>query len=322
MKRLRLGLIVPDINDGTSWYRCAGPLRHLARFVMPELEFAPLYEPLSWASFLAVDAVFIQRPFSHMALDCIRTINEMGVPCWIDADDDIQDLPPEHRSFLPYQKVSDQIKEILSRADAISVSTEALAAKLRPQTKASIHLIPNAVDESFCAPSPARDLNPLSLCWRGSDTHREDIELARGLFTREDLSLHYWGHLPPWYRWGRDVVTPWLAPPRFLRELALCKAGAMAVPLVDHPFNRARSNCSWLEATWAGLAYAHWNDSGEALPEFARPGILTLEELERAGPQDLADARATSLKYIEENLTLAHVNPLRATLLRTMMGRK
>jgi hypothetical protein len=286
---------------------------------MRELEFVPVLEPLGWYSFMSCDAIFLQRPHSPQALDVMRLANDMRIPVWMDLDDDLQALPPEHRSFLPYQKVKAEIAEIFQLATAISVSTVALAEKIAPQTRAHVFVVPNAVDETLIAPSPPRPLDPLFLAWRGSDTHREDIELVRDLFTRPDISMHYFGHVPPWLRNG-DTITPWLPPQRYMRELPYTKAGCMVVPLVDNAFNRARSNCSWLEATWAGLATAHLStadlDHPGYLPEFDRPGILNLGDLLEATPETLAAAREESLEHIRSQLTLAAVNPLRAELLR------
>ncbi len=317
MPRFRLAIIAPDHLDGTSWYRAAGPLAHLARFVMRDLEFVPVLEPAGWSSFMFCDAVFIQRPHSPQALDWLRMANEMRIPVWMDLDDDLQSLPPEHKSFLPFQKVKAEVAEILERATAISVSTKALAEKVAGQTKAAIFHIPNAVDETLMHYSPPRPLDPSFLAWRGSDSHREDIELARDLFTRPDIKMHYFGHVPPWLRNG-DTITPWLRPSRFIQELPHTQAGCLVVPLKDHAFNRARSNCSWLEATWAGLATAHVTDSGEALPEFRVPGMLSLEELAAATPESLTKARAESLEHVRANLTLATVNKLRVELIESL----
>jgi hypothetical protein len=92
----------------------------------------------------------------------------------------------------------------------------------------------------------------------------------------------------------------------------------MVVPLLDNAFNRAKSNCSWLEATWAGLATAHFTDTGFPLPEFDHAGILTAEQLSLATPESLALARARSLEHIQAGLTLECVNPCRAELLDSL----
>lgn len=319
--KFRLGIFAPDIQDGTSFYRAAGPLAHLARFVMRELEFVPVLEPLSWASFMFCDAIFIQRPHSSQSLDVIRLANDMRIPIWMDVDDDLQSLPPGHRSFLAFHKIEKDVKEIFQRVQAISVSTEALRAKIEPQTKAVVMVIPNAVDETLMHYSPPRPLDPKFLAWRGSDTHREDIELCRDLFTRPDVKMHYFGHVPPWLRSG-DTVTPWLPPQRYMRELPYTEAGCMVVPLEDNAFNRARSNCSWLEATWAGLATAHTNgDTSQngMLAEFIRPGVMAVDTLLGADSKKLSEWRERSLDYIRENLTLATVNQQRADLIRNCL---
>lgn len=321
MARFRLALLAPDHLDGTSWYRAAGPLAHLARFIWRELEFVPLLEPAGWSSFMFCDAIFIQRPHSPQSLDWIRRANDMRIPIWMDVDDDLQALSPSHNSFLPYQTIKEDIKEIFKRSTIISVSTRALADKIQSQTDATVVHVPNAVDETLLHYSPPKTLDPKFLVWRGSNTHREDVELARRLFTRPDIKMHYWGHVPPWLRSG-DTITPWLPMNQYMRELAYCDAGAMVVPLVDNEFNRARSNCSWLEATWAGMATAHFTDKGtdqnSMLPEFSVPGVMALDTLLGADITKLGKWRENSLCYIRDHLTLAKINPLRRELLQSL----
>jgi hypothetical protein len=100
----------------------------------------------------------------------------------------------------------------------------------------------------------------------------------------------------------------------YFDKLRNSPASTLFVPLVDDTFNRGKSNCAWLEATWANMAVVHFNDGPDTfLPEFDRPGILSL--MEWLADVRLSEAREESLQYILENLTLGRVNALRQELL-------
>jgi hypothetical protein len=315
LNRFRLAIVMSDEADGSSWYRALGPLRHLSRHAMPELDFVPLMGAgPSWAAFFNVDALFILRPHTPFSLDWIRAAKDMGVPVVLDYDDDVDNLAPEHPNFWAYHSTRQQLDEILGLATVVMVSTPALAARVAPRNS-TVSVVPNAIDETLSDPAPTRELDPGFLAWRGGNTHREDLEVGRDVFTNEDYSVHYYGALPPWLRSGRDMMSPYFPVPQYLQQLRLTPAGALCVPLVDTPFNRAKSNCSWLEATWAGLACAHWTGQG-MLPEFQQPGVLSLGDLREATPDTLAAARDLSLSHILDHLTLESVNPLRAEVLR------
>jgi hypothetical protein len=293
---------------------------------MMPLEFIPMMDgPPTWATFFNVDAIFLQRAHTPMALDWARAAHDSGVPVVLDYDDDLDHMPPEHVSFHALRHTKAALDELLGLASAVSVSTPALLEVIRERVKGSLMLIPNAVDETLREPAPARPLDPKFYAWRGGMTHREDIELARKLFTWPDVTVHYYGHLPPWVRSGHDMVSPWMPIPTYLEQLRRTPAGAMVVPLIDNAFNRAKSNCIWLEATWAGLATCHCvglpnhRGAGEgSLPEFNKPGVMSLHQLQTGTSESWNAFREESLAFIQDNLTLARVNPSRRDLLESL----
>lgn len=300
-----------------------GPLSHLARHAMPELEFVPMADGRpDWSTFFNVDVLFLQRPHTPGALEWMHAAAEARVPVWLDYDDDLDNVPPEHVSYWAFKKTKAVLAEILNLAEVVTVSTPALAASIADRTARPPVVIPNAIDETMMPVAPARELDPNFLAWRGGPTHREDIELARHLFTRDDIAVHYFGQLPPWVRSGRDIGSPWKSFPVYHAQLSKSLAGCLVVPLLNNTFNRAKSNCSWLEATWAGLAVTHLTSTppllSSPLPEFNRPGILSEAELAEATPEGLAEARDESLSCILDHLTLESVNLLRAELLRSL----
>lgn len=318
MSRFRLGVICPNPADGTSWYRCAGPLGHLARHFMPELEFTFLTnQNPAWSDFVGLDALLMQRCCLPTAGKWGREAHSAGVPIWLDYDDAFWHIPPEHPAYWEFQNHIGVTIELLSLATVVTVSTHEVGVWAELHNP-NVIVVPNAVDETFIPPAPVRKMmNRYFLAWRGGLGHREDIEHARELLTQPDIRVHYWGHMPPWVR-KQDKISPWMATGMYMRQLQLTPASTLVVPLKDNAFNRAKSNCSWLEATWAGLATLHGTetDNHSQLPEFKKPGVLTLQQWLDDAP--LGPAREESLAYIQDTLTLAKVNGARAELLRNL----
>ena len=94
------------------------------------------------------------------------------------------------------------------------------------------------------------------------------------------------------------------------------------VPLCDIPFNRAKSNNAWLEATSTGAIVV-----APDLPEWRRPGVLLYKqggfyEIVRTAMAMTEKQRlnevAKSRKYILENLTLSIVNKQRREILNNL----
>jgi hypothetical protein len=182
-------------------------------------------------------------------------------------------------------------------------------------------VIPNAVDETFRPAAPTKLKNRNLLAWRGGLFHHEDIEIAKPLLAHPDVKVQYFGVPPSWHNIDKgDVVWPWMSTPTYIDQMAKSPASALVVPLLDIPFNRAKSNCSWLEATWAGMATVHGTevDNTSQLPEFTKPGILTLQQYLDGSAEDLMRARDESLAFVRENLTLATTNLLRKEVLESL----
>jgi hypothetical protein len=96
--------------------------------------------------------------------------------------------------------------------------------------------------------------------------------------------------------------------------------------LKDTPFNRAKSNISWIEATYAGASVI----APEFLPEFANmPGVITYNELMDSVFENVKDLNKglaitndLSWKYISQNLLLSQVNNQRYQSLLALKNSK
>lgn len=318
--RFRLGILSFGASDAMSWYRALGPLGELARHQMPELEFAQLMPgPPQWSSMHQADGVFIQRPYTAEAYGWAYIAKVSGVKVWVDYDDDLLNVPPEHGSWHGYEQHKQWVEKIIRLADVVTVSTVALK-NAYEYLSSRIVVIPNAVNDYILRPveRSVESYNPKILAWRGGGTHREDIELARRLFTDPAYEVAYMGRNPPWFRKDMDGSYPVTDILTYFQNLAGCGARTLVVPLKRNALNLSKSNCSWLEATWMGLATCHISEDGP-LEEFKRPGILTERDLRDADAWKLHESRQQSLRYVRENCLLSKVNKQREAILREWM---
>jgi hypothetical protein len=351
---IRLHAFIPAPTDATSWYRGVGPLQTLRR---RNGNFELVINPVAdWSTLKGADCIFMQRPCAdhHVKLATMAQLNRK--PMWVDFDDDLYCVPPSNRTFGLYgnQKIQNNITEIVCRADYVSVSTPRIkdvfcavmetikgnespvGFKLDPN---KVVVIPNAYDEEL--------LNPLLglmewkqqhqrklVMWRGSGTHDKDLweftpELRAVVDMHREWSVNFTGE-PFWLTIERlrDIggqritTTATLDPIEYLDYLTKTAPALVIVPLDEHPFNYAKSNCVWLEATHAGAVVLapDW-------PEWRRPGILNYRDKDEfrikldgfcRGEVDGRHLWNLSREWIFSNLTLSVVNAKRAEILLAM----
>ena len=210
-----------------------------------------------------------------------------------------------------------------------------------------IKVIPNAYDSELFRYSakewdrPA-EAQSLSALWRGSHTHDADmsrftVDLGKAIeagcasnlkWTYNFVGSPWWGTL----KWLEEnlrlsdkelVITQPLDVIEYHRFLHVLKPSIVYVPLLNDPFNRAKSNVGWIEATHAGAVCLapDW-------PEWRRPGIINYKS-----PDDFGKLLTQGLKggwriselvqesrnYINESLTLRKVNRKRVEIIEAMV---
>lgn len=328
--------ICPDTTDGTSFYRGIGPLATLARktgeFTIRQVEI------INWTEFKYADAVFLQRPFHRTHLQIAQMAKMHRRPLWVDYDDNLFEVPRGNPFGKNYQApdVHANIVEILRIADFVTVTTPALGRVLAPFAKTVI-VVPNAYDDDVLGPVPMDFLPREKLVvWRGSQSHNGDL-----MHYAKDICDGFAALPPDWHFeffgepfWGiveqmrqmlgpavfneRVTVTPPTHPVNYMLQLRLKRPAVVIVPLEDVPFNRAKSNVAWIEATQAGAVtvapgwWEEWNVPG-VLPyggEFSLKWAIETaihETLPATAPNFLADLR-----------TLSIVNDLRRAVLQRL----
>lgn len=315
--------ICPSASDATSFYRGMGPLTAL-RVPGWQVEAAP--PAIDWTVLARADAVFMQRPSAPAYLQIFEMAKNLGRPVWVDYDDDLTDVPPSNPTHQKYAVERGNVAVIAAHADVVTTSTGVLARRMSDLGARDVRVVPNAWDDRFFKNfAPARPLEKL-VFWRGSATHDEDLDVHLGGIAEIHRAHPDWRWLfcgSPFWKVREVIAAAQLAvdpvsrdPVDYLRRLERLPAGVALVPLKDSPFNRAKSNIAWLEATYAGAAAV-----GPDFPEWDRPGVTTygagvgLAEAFGRAAECYARNVAESRAYIQEHLLLSRVNRLRAEIL-------
>ena len=287
---MNLGIVAPIPSDGTSLYRAWGPFSYLAREVGPSLRLIQ-HDVWGWPELMELDAMFLQRPYLEEHGMIAKFCKSLNIPLWVDYDDDYACFPEwcqSQQSEYGNPRALSIMHSCVDMAKVVTVSTDALTC-LKPE-KALV--IPNALNTYIWPMSDVPRTN--TVAWRGSGGHNGDLDSVlpslRILFASESKwKMHFFGR-PDWRcnRLGevhsyRDVFS-------YMEQLHSLAPAIHIVPLCDIPFNRAKSNNAWLEATSTGAIVV-----APDLPEWRRPG-----------------------KYILENLTLPIVNKQRREILQNL----
>lgn len=322
--------MLPSSKDATVFYRSELPLIDLGRHGVSYTDFIQT-EP-TWADIARNDVVYMQRPVSiHHLISAERT-KSVGIPLWVDYDDDLLNIP-EHNDYSVYAKANkENIIAILKLADVITVSTEALKVALGHENKTIV--IPNAYSDDFFEYAKKFQTKRNNfIAWRGSATHKYDLAEVKSAILRfydnKEFKFLFMGYNPEFITLNFDKDSFVFSKPKmifeYLKTFHRFAPLITIVPLEDDLFNRAKSNIAYIEATHAGSLTIARN-----LPEFNKPGIVTYDtpdqlydllEFYTKNPRDILSKIEESRNYIKENLLLSKINKKRLSMLKTLTGK-
>ena len=244
----------PFDRGGSGEMRVRQPVEALAAAACCELVMMPEHdagsEPpnaLAWER-LDADAMYALNFFHDAQLRSLA----QGAPALrvIGMDDLLTELPPWNPySRTIYPDIADRIKRALERCDRLVVSTPPLLeayGHLAPQAR----VIPNAIDLSrWPAPRTKAERKRPRVGWAGASQHLEDLRLIARVVeaTAAELDWIFLGMCPPEMRAWAAEVHPMVGVGRYPARLASLDLDIAVAPLVDHPFNRAKSALKLLE---------------------------------------------------------------------------
>jgi glycosyltransferase involved in cell wall biosynthesis len=315
--------------SGCFWYRTKHPfdmfVSNGVNAKMLEIETdIEFYDRLKSVQLYGIYPFQFYKALETMKADGIKIIYDM---------DDAVDLIDENNPF--YYSVKKDAKsslEILKYADHITVSTSVMASLLANKTDKPITVIPNCyIPSEWTYPRPQRE--GIRIGFAGSCTHVADLIQVLPIISKlqksHDVRFLIMGFGKQSYEeWYRDFL--YTATPEAIKQLETLNSLMKEInfewvpyvdytnypstlinmaldigicPLLDTPFNQARSACKAMEYTLAG-ALALASDSA---PYRSEPTSTLVEDWDKAltyfveHPQEIKDFQLKNLRWIEDN---------------------
>lgn len=330
---IRLLFISPEKTDTCSFYRNGGIAPDLERkFNDCRITVAQWNQiTLHWQVLLGYDLVMLQRPYAKEHLSLCEYLKNFRIPLWVDYDDNLLAVPSENKNFELYNPATrEDIKKILQMADVVSVTTEALKQAFLPYNS-NIKVIPNAFNDFALRNRIIRRGRSPLILWRGSDSHIKDILSMQGAIDKATLAFPQWqfifmGYFP-WYlrddnraniyaMGANDVML-------YFKNTMLMYPAVLHAPLYESPFNRAKSNIAYIEASYFGAAticpdWDEWRKPG-ALNYTTQDSYFELLKGVVTGEINVEAQAEEAWSYIRSELMLSKVNVQRLDLINTLI---
>ena len=311
---MKILAIIPNMECPTSFWRAVGPLSY-----MRDLDVTYNDTDGTWPTLIGYDMVFLHRPSIPDHVDIMKRCRIMGIPTWIDYDDNLLKVAPSNPSSSHYNSPTTKsaILDCVKLADRVTVSTIPLKVALGNTDK--IQVVRNAWDFKLFPYQPYTQQKVI-VC-RGSATHDEDIltHLEEIIRIHHDFPEYQWVFMgginwqvmPHLDRKRVRVIKP-TDPISYMHTLRQLSPEWFLVPLTDTNFNHCKSDIAWLEATYAGAACL-----GPDFVEWQSPGVTkytkdcglydTFKNCRQTAPGMVESSR----RYIELNRTLFDANIMR-----------
>jgi GT2 family glycosyltransferase/SAM-dependent methyltransferase/Tfp pilus assembly protein PilF len=252
-------------NCAVALLRLAGTIRHLESQNRMKLEWHTARNTeLDIKKLFACDIFTIHREFcdAQIGSPIIGVARELRKPLVFELDDLLINLPKTNPNHKYCASITPDILATLRAADFVTVTTEPLKRYLEeaePQSKGKIHVLPNFINLDIwggAKPPPEKPEDPFVIGWFGTATHDEDlaiikpaiVELARKYAGK--LVFKFWGYLPEDLKNIPGVKLVRGSQPDLklhARDVVNSRIDLAIAPLLDHPFNHAKSDLKWLE---------------------------------------------------------------------------
>lgn len=264
-------VVVPERLGGGALSPCAYirlllPLDHPAIGADWDVVVADARQALSYrADIVATQRYAVPDPAAAEALasHCRAT----GARLVYDLDDDLLNIPRAHPEAALLRPRAKTVARLVRSADALFVSTEALAARVAAIRPDSV-VVPNGLDERLWLPPTPRPVarGPVRLLCMGTATHDGDFALVMPALDRlaaqfgdrveiDVLGVTARGDLPRWARRPTLTVNGAASYPGFVNWITGQPAWDIGImPLADTPFNRCKSSIKTLDYAALGLA--------------------------------------------------------------------
>jgi glycosyltransferase involved in cell wall biosynthesis len=240
---------------------------------------ASVFESLDWCEI----AVF-QRNTEQQQLDLMIEAKKRGKFVVVEGDDDYINIPDRNSGKAYYAPKRPILEEMFRQAHAVSVTTKPLREVYLAYNK-NISVIPNAYDlDIYDVTLPIQQVyifqgypqRPVSIeqfqniregkkfvCWAGSPTHEEDMELVikplERLIKKENVIVGMCAFVHKYmltkypennlFTFGVVPNIAWYGMLQFL------KPDVWLAPVVENQFNKSKSNLKKIEAAMMGSVF-------------------------------------------------------------------
>ena len=206
------------------------------------------------------DVVVVQRFFPHpRTSDLIDRLIESPTPLVYEFDDLITEIPPTNANAAAGAVCAPMIEHVIRGANAVVVSTPALARACAHIDTPAI-ILPNLVDTDRF-PFQRRGGDPVTIGYSGTPTHAPDLALVEPVLVR--IHERFGDRVRFWFQ---GCITPRLArlpgiqfvdvEPSYASYASALSASPLDLaigPLEDNAFNRCKSAIKWMEYADCGI---------------------------------------------------------------------
>jgi glycosyltransferase involved in cell wall biosynthesis len=250
-------LFYPALNEGSSFWRCVMPTVALNQ---GKRISAMMTRQRFGREALDADVVVIQIDHTPAAQTFAERLQALGKKVVYDLDDAFDALEPWHPQYAYYSqpRTQDAVKAMMKLADAVSVSTQVLAARYADVGAKRIEVMPNLIDVGRWPRSiPRNDRKGFRILWAASASHAGDMDIAAPavvefLKAHSDAGIVFFGPAPmiPGLPATQVEYVPYVDFSEYPATLAAIDADVAIAPLANCEFNRAKSPIRVLEY-WA-----------------------------------------------------------------------
>jgi len=262
-----------DHLSATAFYRTWGVFKYInsmSKTTGVEIEAYQMPKKMDWRVIQTTDIAYFERPFTLDDLNRMSMLKQLGVPLWVDYDDNLMEIQVDNPAHQFYQgKTKEIVKECLSLADILTVSTSNL---LKHYPHKNSKVIRNALPRELIN-RPLKKEQDNYVSWRGGMSHEGDIYCYWDQIKEltKDYMVMFLGATPNFIKYESKKnhnikIVPPMSLENYFATLMNIHPKAFIVPLDDNEFNKGKSNIAALEAlvTGAIAVTPDWQEWGYA----------------------------------------------------------
>jgi len=210
------------------------------------------------------DIIVMQRPDTPEALVLgLAMRDQFNCPLVFEVDDNIYDVAEsssQYKYWYPDSPLFEIAELLMFQADAITVSTPELV-NVYKHLNPNIYVLPNAQDPELWTGTPTHDPDKVVIGWQGSSTHYDDLysirkPLKKLLRNYPNVTLRTFGMRVDFLADNpqvEQISSSFIPPNEWPAHSASLGFDIGIAPVVDRPFNRAKSNIKFQEYSMLGI---------------------------------------------------------------------